>query len=245
MDRLDVIDWHTHILPNVDDGSRDVSESAELLRMLFAQNVRTVIVTPHFYADIESAQEFLKRRARSYDKLMEAISSESEMPRILLGAEVKYYPGISVSDALFDLCIQGTRLLLLEMPFSEWTEYTLRELEALAGAKGITVVLAHIDRYFSLQRQDIWRRLRDDGIRMQMNADFLSDFRTRRKALDLLDRGFAHMIGSDCHNVASRPPSIDRAYGVIRRKRGEDLVRQMQEYGHFLLERNTCFQKGF
>ena len=71
-----MIDWHAHVLPNMDDGSRSVSESVNLLKMLSAQNVDTVVATPHFYANAESIQAFLQRRSQCYDKLMEEISSD-------------------------------------------------------------------------------------------------------------------------------------------------------------------------
>ncbi|MBR6744459.1 MAG: histidinol-phosphatase [Clostridia bacterium] len=230
-----MIDWHSHILPNMDDGSRNVSESTTLLRMLADQGVDTVVATPHFYATAEAAEDFLQRRARCYESLTSAISSDFESPRILLGAEVKYYPGISAREDLRDFCIEGTRLLLLEMPFSEWTEYTVRELNVLACSKGVTIVLAHIERYLPFQRSDLWNRLRNNGILMQMNASYFSGLGTRRKALRLLEDGFVHMIGTDCHNTTSRPPLMSRACVVIRKRFGENFISQMHEYGHSLL----------
>lgn len=230
-----MIDWHSHILPNMDDGSRNVAESVNLLKMLAAQYVDTVIATPHFYANAESKEVFLQRRSQCYHKLMEEISSETDLPRILLGAEVKYYSGISARNDLRDLCIEGTHLLLLEMPFSEWTEYTIRELNILACSKGIVVILAHIERYFSLQKADVWSKLRGNGILMQVNANFFTGAFTKRKALRLLDDGFVHMIGSDCHGVTTRPPVIAQAYDFIHKKFGGEFVGQMQEYAESLL----------
>ena len=230
-----MIDWHSHILPGMDDGSRNVPESVNLLKMLRTQYVDTVVATPHFYASVESKEVFLQRRAQCYRKLMEEISSEADLPRILLGAEVKYYSGISAREDLRDLCIEGTRLLLLEMPLSEWTEYTIRELNVLACSKDIVVVLAHIERYYSLQKADVWDKLRDNGILMQVNANFFTGAFTKRKALRLLDEGFVHMIGSDCHGITTRPPVISQAYDFIHKKFGGEFVGQMQEYGQSLL----------
>lgn len=229
-----MIDWHSHILPNMDDGSRSVSESMNLLKMLSEQNVDTVVATPHFYASAESVQKFLDRRSQCYDKLMSEIPSEVEVPRILLGAEVKYYTGISAMEDLRKLCMEGTRLLLLEMPFSEWTEYTIRELNVLAS-KGVTVVLAHIERYVAFQKAELWSRLRNNGILMQVNASYFSNLGTRRKAMRLLTGGLVHMIGSDCHSVTFRPPMIARAYEVIHKRFGEEFISQMHEYGSSLL----------
>lgn len=230
-----MIDWHSHILPNMDDGSRSVAESVNLMKMLAEQYVDTVVATPHFYANAESKETFLQRRAQCCDRLMKEISSGAALPRVLLGAEVKYYSGISARDDLRDLCIEGTRLLLLEMPCSEWTEYTIRELNILACSKGIVVILAHIERYFSFQKADVWSKLRDNGILMQVNAGFFTGAFTKRKALRLLDDGFVHMIGSDCHGVTIRPPVISQAYAFIHKKFGGEFVSQMQKYAESLL----------
>ena len=219
----------------MDDGSRNVAESVNLLKMLKNQHVHTVVATPHFYANAESKETFLQRRTQCYNKLMEEIASEPDMPRILLGAEVKYYPGISARNDLRDLCIEGTHLLLLEMPFSEWTEYTVRELSVLACSKGIVLALAHIERYYPLQKANVWSKLRDNGILMQVNASFFASVFTKRKALHLLNDGFVHMIGSDCHGITFRPPMMSQAYDIIHKKFGAEFVGEMREYGQSLL----------
>lgn len=228
-----MIDWHSHILPAMDDGSRDPAESLQLLRMLSLQGADTVIATPHFYANDESVDEFLQRRKTAFDALSPHLPKEA--PKILLGAEVKYYPGIARMTGLSELCIEGSRLLLLEMSMSRWTEYTLRELETLSDTGGVQVLLAHIDRYISLQHGDVWDRLLDRGILMQANANFFTDFGTRRRALSLLRRGVVRFIGSDCHGVRFRPPHIGDAARLIEKKLGKDFFCDLCEYGHSML----------
>ena len=117
-----MIDWHSHILPEMDDGSKNVEESLCLMKMLAEQGVDTVIATPHFYANDESVDSFLERRAVSYEKLQTQLSDS--LPEVLLGAEVSYYPGISRMADLKRLKIEKTQLLLLEMPMSKWKEYS-------------------------------------------------------------------------------------------------------------------------
>ena len=60
-----MIDFHTHILPRMDDGSRSVEESLEMLDSMRQQGVKTVFATPHFYANDESVDSFLERREAS------------------------------------------------------------------------------------------------------------------------------------------------------------------------------------
>lgn len=225
-----MIDFHSHILPKMDDGSRDVAESVRLLTMLAEQGVDTVAATPHFYANDESVTQFLERRQRSFAQLQ--TQPLEGLPRILLGAEVRYYQGISRMSGLRRLCLEGSRLLLLEMPVSRWTEYTVKELEELSRTGDLTIVLAHVERYLRLQSRSVWDRLYDSGIRMQTNAAFFTDIGTRRKAVALLKDHAIHFLGSDCHNTVERPPDIGRAIAVIQKKMGDDFIRQMNEYAN-------------
>lgn len=225
-----MIDWHSHILPDMDDGSRCVEESIEMLDMLSQQGVSCVVATPHFLANEESVESFLQRRRASYDTLMQAVHKDH--PAVLCGAEVKYYFGISKLESLNALAIEGTNILLLEMPMIKWTEYTVKELIELAGTRGLTVVLAHIERYLSLQDRGTFERLRENGLLMQTNASFYTGFFNKQKALRLLGAGIVQFIGSDCHNLTSRAPNLVPAYEFIEKKLGGYFLSQMNEFGH-------------
>jgi protein-tyrosine phosphatase len=217
----------------MDDGSRDVAESISMINMQVSQGVDMVVATPHFYANDETVDSFLDRRKRALD-LLKAELPEGP-PEIILGAEVRYYQGISRMDGLKALRIEGSKLLLLEMPMSSWTECMIRELIEMSGRSGIKIVLAHMERYLTLQTQDTWNRILECGILMQANASFFASFSTKRKALTLLKEDNIHFIGSDCHNVTSRPPQISKAFETIKKKLGEDYIHQMNEYGSFLI----------
>ncbi len=225
-------DWHSHVLPRMDDGSKSVEESLELLNTLKKQGINTVVATPHFYANDETVEEFIKRRQSAFEKISEHISEE--LPDILLGAEVSFYSGISRLEGLSRLKIQNTDLLLLEMPFSGWTEYTVRELLELSASGEFTIVLAHIERYISLQNASVWSRLYDSGILMQANASFFNGFFTKKKALNYLIDGKIHFIGSDCHNMISRPPELQKAYTYIAKKLGKEYLTHISENGKTL-----------
>ncbi len=228
-----MVDFHSHILPCIDDGSQSVQESVELLKMLSEQGVETVVATPHFSADRESVEDFLKRRQASYEALCAELPQG--LPKIVLGAEVKYYGGISHLEDLRQLCVGESNMLLLELPMSKWTEYTIKELIDLSNSKGIVLVLAHIDRYLSFQDNDVWERLLGSGVLMQVNATFFTELRTRRKAFSLLKNNLLHFLGSDCHRVSTRPPYIGQAVGIIEKKMGRELVALMTEYASSML----------
>ena len=228
-----MIDWHSHILPAMDDGSRDPDESITMIDTLANQGVDTVVVTPHFYANEESVEEFLSRRQRSYDALCEKMQNRSV--RILCGAEVKYYPGISRMEDLERLAIGNSKLLLLEMPFAKWSDHTVRELLALANMRGLKIVMAHIERYRALQDRRVIEKLMDEGILMQVNASYFERLGTKRKAIKNLGSGMIHLIGSDCHNLTSRPPQIQSAYDLIQKKFGSEYVTQKNEFAYGIL----------
>lgn len=229
-----MIDWHSHILPNMDDGSRDVAESLALIDMQASQGVSTVMATPHFHANDESVESFLDRRRRAFELLKADLSSRS--PDIILGAEVRYYQGISRLSDIKDLRVEGSNIFLLEMPMSKWTEYMVRELIEMSAMSGMKVVLAHIERYRHLQSRNVWARIADSGILMQVNASFFTSLGSRYKALSLLQKGHIHFVGSDCHNIASRPPQIGKAFEIIQKKFGANFISQMNEYGYSVLE---------
>lgn len=230
-----MIDWHSHVLPQMDDGSRSLEESAELLTMLSAQGVNTVIATPHFYPNDESVSKFLERRAAAYEKIASILNDS--MPEVILGAEVSYYSGISHNEELSKLCIEGTRLLLLEMPFAKWTDHTIREIIEIASRGDVTVVLAHIERYFDIQSEKIFASLQEYGVIMQVNSSFFNRNTTKRKALKLLANGKIQLIGSDTHNVSTRPPTLSDAYNTIEKKFGKDFIYEINGYGRFLLDK--------
>lgn len=228
-----MIDWHSHILPGMDDGSRDVAESISLINMQASQGIGTVIATPHFYANDESVESFLDRRSKSFEQLKSQLPENS--PKILLGAEVQYYQGISRMTDLKALRIEGSKLFLLEMPMTGWSEYMVRELTELSGKSSIRIVLAHVERYLSLEKRAVWERINENGILMQVNARFFTSLASKRKAISLLKGGNIHFVGSDCHNMAVRPPQIGNAFEVIQKKLGDDYISQMNEYGYSLL----------
>ena len=232
-----MIDWHSHVLPGIDDGSRNVAESISMIQMLSSQGIKTVIATPHFYANDESVASFLERRETAVERLKAQLSATA--PEIRCGAEVRYYSGISHMEGLKSLRIEGSKLLLLEMPETEWTEYTVRELIELSGRSSFHVVLAHVERYMKFQKRAIWEELRDCGILMQSNASFFTSWRTKNKAISLLRSGSIQFVGSDGHNMTSRPPQIGKAFEVIRKKLGDDYISQMSEYGYSMLTKTN------
>jgi len=213
-------DIHSHVLPQMDDGSRSVDESLAMLEALAAQGVGCVVATPHFYADENSPEEFLKRRATAVTKLTEAW--RPGLPTLKLGAEVCYFEGINLCQGLDTLKIEDTGLLLLEMPFCRWSQRMLLEVRELQASTA-TVLLAHIERYLRWQDRETWDMLADWGVLNQCNASFFLRWQMRRKAIRMLHEGKIHLLGSDSHNMDSRPPEMGKALAMLGREEREIL----------------------
>lgn len=229
-----MIDWHSHILPSLDDGSQSVKESLSMLGMLSGQGISKVIATPHFYANDESVDDFLERRADSYNELTD---NADAVPEIICGAEVRYYQGIGKMEGIEKLCIGKSKLLLLEMPICKWTEYTISELLELSRSNAVGIILAHVERYMQFQKDSVLPMLYENGILFQVNASAFTEFSSKRKVLKMLKNGLVHFIGSDCHNMKTRPPNIESAYNVISKKFGNAFLEELDSFGNSMLNK--------
>lgn len=224
-------DFHSHILPGVDDGSRSVEESLEMLRMAASKGIRRMVATPHFYPRQDSPETFLRRRAEALERLEKAMAEKAGMPEVLMGAEVYFFSGISDSEALSQLTIGGKRCILLEMPHAPWTESMYREMEGISVKQGLIPVIAHVDRYIRPFRTfGIPERLMELPVLVQANAEFFLSRQTRGMALRMLKAGQIHVLGSDCHNLRDRKPNLDAAAAVIERRLGLTALERICEY---------------
>ena len=226
---MTVIDFHSHILPGVDDGSASVEMSLEMLKMAAEQGIHQMVATPHFYPQQDSPDRFLERREQAMARLQKAMGEG--LPQITLGAEVYFYRGMSQSDQLSRLTIEGKKCILVEMPAAPWTEEMYRELEAIRMQRGILPIVAHVDRYIGpFRTYGILRRLEELPVLVQANASFFLDKRTAGMALRLLKADRIHLLGSDCHNITTRKPNLGDALDCIRRKLGKPTLQRMETY---------------
>lgn len=232
-----MIDFHSHFLPGIDDGADSVSVSLAMLDAWRVQGISTIAATPHFYATRNDPVRFLSDRADAYEQLKCVFDNTvypdaRTWPDIRLGAEVHFFDGISRYDGLHELCLEGTDLLLLEMPFRTWTSRMVDEVGLISASTGIKPVAAHIERYLD-QPRSLVKAFLDLDICFQSNAEFFLSGATSRKALKMLKRGTITFLGSDAHNMDGRPVNLGPAVKVIERSLGrrfvEDLTRRQYE----------------
>ena len=227
---IGLIDFHSHILPGMDDGSRTVEESVEMLRREAEQGIRHVVATPHFYPQHDTPERFLKRRIESEKILREEMRKHPGLPEISIGAEVYFFNGISDSDAVSELTIDGKRCILIEMPMPPWNDAMYRELENLYIKRGCIPIVAHIDRYIGRFRTyGIPKRLEELPVLVQANAEFFLNKSTAAMALRMLKKNQIHLLGSDCHNLTSRKPNLGATAELIERRCGDEPMKEILE----------------
>ena len=223
-----LIELHSHLLPQLDDGSDSVETSLAMLRREMEQGVGTVCATPHYYAKHNSIANFCEQRAAALEKLL--IAAPDELPRIIPAAEVAFFSGIGEYPSVERHCIQGTRTLMLEMPFTEWNDFQIGEVLTLVLDRGFHVVLVHPERFcFSESNMDWLEKLAELPIGLQVNAGSLIRWSTRKLALELLKLAPYPLLGSDCHNLRRRPPNLKEGRAVVQKKLGWDFLRQMDQ----------------
>ncbi len=217
-----MIDLHTHILPNMDDGSQSPQETLEMLELLGQQGVTTVAATPHFYPIKETPESFLRRREEATRRLPQ---DRQDLPQVILGAEIAYFSGLGCCEELIPMQLGDSRLLLVEMPFCAWTDRMINEICAIPEMLGLMPVLAHIDRYRNKKQFPRYcQQLKENGVYFQCNASMFEGGMDRRWALKQMKQGYIHFLGSDCHNLSNRIPNMDQAAQVIAKKLGENTL---------------------
>lgn len=230
-----MIDLHSHILPAIDDGSQSVGESLELMEISKRQGIELMVATPHFYAEKDSPEAFFERRERAEEQLCDAMFSEFLYPKLMVGAEVAYFDSLVRSDVLPKLCIRGTNVLLLEMPFRQWSKKVISDVIDIQKVTGLQVLIAHINRYIQFQGRGVLESFLEQGIWIQSNADAFLSKHTVKQALNMLGKNQIHVLGSDCHNLQARRPNIKEASEVITAKAGEQTMTRLTEQAKMLL----------
>lgn len=233
-------DFHTHILPGMDDGAKNVETSLEMLRMERDQGVDTVVLTPHFYGKRERADHFLKRREHAAHELFDAIDAlpqdeRESLPRLLLGAEVAWVPNLPDIEELPQLKMGDGRYMLLELPFSPWNDSMIRQIYDLMGRTGLTPVIAHLERYIKDQRREYFDEILSLGVPIQLSSDPLLHTFSRGKILKMLKNGQGNLLASDCHDTTERAPNLALGVKVAAQKLGEKTAGSIVRRGDSLI----------
>ena len=219
------IDIHSHILPGVDDGAENMEMSMAMVDMAYAQGVRIMIATPHYYpGHMRFPKEHLEE---VYEKTLSVVKEKYSDFTLLLGNEIYYRDEVVEklkNKRIFTLA--DTRYVLLEFSTMAEYDYIVKAVRTVLDA-GYYPILAHIERYSCLWKNE--KRVKElirMGAYMQVNAEnFQAGFFSaeRRYCLKLIQNSLVHFLGSDCHNISSRSPNYKHAADYLEGKLESDL----------------------
>ena len=232
----DLIDFHTHILPHVDDGSADTQMSLDMLGRQWEHGVGHVVLTPHFYPEHDTPERFLMARNESFLRLQEHCAGRGDLPQLYLGAEVAYFRGMSECEELHKLCLHDTKYILVELPMTQWDNRIYEELSGIRHKQGLTPVLAHVDRYLPrFGAKKLVMTLAQLPVLMQVNAASFLRRGTVGLLLWMMEREMIHVLGSDSHDMTQRLPNLGDAVQVIRKKLDDAQWQRFHEIGQSIL----------
>lgn len=237
-----IIDFHAHILPAFDDGPSTCKEAAEILVKLYEQGVTHVVSTSHFYRHDEEISDFIIRRKKAYDKLTAYLCENNitHIPHIIMGAEVYFTTALADDPNLEKLCIEGTDYMLVELPYTQLTENVLASFGTLAAGGRVRPILAHIERYarFADEKTILSFLEYAPG---QLNCDSVLTLSGSKLASKLIRSGRIAAIGSDAHNMTSRPPRYSEARKKLSRKMGTGVFSQLMNLSDAVLNNEAIF----
>lgn len=211
MNECGYLDIHTHILPGIDDGSRNIEMTKAMLQAEYEQGVRTIIATPHNYPkEPRQENEKVLELCAQVDALAQQIDKDFH---VLAGNEVFYREGIlrGIEDGNI-LTMADSRYILLEFhPNASWSQVNKGVREIVEG--GYAPIVAHVERVGTLVRHlERIDELIGMGAYIQSNCESMMGGRFdkgSRRQRELIKNGMIHFLGSDCHNMGERAPVMD------------------------------------
>lgn len=191
-----IVDFHAHILPGMDDGCP--TRIIAIRQMLMAQRagVDVIVAAASFDPEQTMMEAFLEKRAVCARRL-EAILQPG-MPQVVLGAEVRWCPGLERLESLEALCIGNSGWLLLRLPDGDWDDtLTSSVLELNKRLQG-NVILSCVETYALAQTEALFER----GVHGQLSFEALEHHKRRERYLPWITAGYITALGSNLHGDA-------------------------------------------
>lgn len=209
-----MIDIHSHILPEVDDGSENILQSLEMLKAAEQQGITDIILTPHYRADYLTERDDLEQK---FEILKSAAKENGINVSLYLGQEIYAFRDMVkwLKEGKL-LSMNGTKYVLVE--FSIKQEMDIPETVYMLKANGFIPIVAHIGRYFYADIETA-REVKEIGGLVQINATSLCDsFFYRRRAMKFIKEGLVDFVASDIHY--KRRKDMQSAYKIVSKKFG-------------------------
>ena len=213
------IDIHCHVLPGVDDGSSNMDETVEMLKIAASQGISDMIVTPHYK----------QGRVGTPKEVIDRMITEVEKYAALSGISIKLHPGTEIfyNSSLEEklesgwlATMNGTEHVLVEFSPSDNFQYIRNAIDDRMGL-GYRPIVAHVERYqCTLAKVENVRDLKRMGCKIQVNASSIAGtlgFKVKLYAKKLLKEELIDFIGTDAHDPKTRKPEIEKCAEVIRK----------------------------
>lgn len=211
------IDFHAHVLPGADHGSKDLQVSLKQLQGAKNVGVDTIVATPHYYGWKQDLSEFRNSRKETWELLQP--EAEALGIQVIPAAEVTLYQELPELPSLTELTIPNTSYLLLEMPMESWGNWVYTAIEKIISVHKILPIIVHVDRYPEKEVE----KLLDWNLVYQINAEAFQSIWKRRKFVQWVQQERVQLIGSDVHGDDGKDyVAFDKALKLIGKS--EDLL---------------------
>lgn len=224
-----LIDIHSHILPDLDDGSLNVAETKEMLKQAYKDGIRTIIATPHFNEVRGQIATKMLSRTR-FDAIRKYVNEYQGM-KLYLGQEVCYSKNSMklLADGILST-LAGTNYILLEYGPKVTRDRILYSLQDALG-HGYIPIIAHPERYYCVADGAIsLQECIDAGAYIQLNAESVTGKHgknTQKWALEQISNGCVHFIATDAHSSKNRKPQLSAAYRQVENKIGTIMAKKI------------------
>ncbi len=240
-----MIDFHSHILPGIDDGAKDIEKSLLMLGECKKNGVETVVLTPHcYFTEDVDIRDFIINRNEKYRLLKEAIkNSGEEFPELRLGCELYLNNQHRNSAFLKELAIEGTNYIMLEMPVGEWDSEIYETIYTIT-LKGLRPMLAHIDRYYLEHRED-FHNLFSFDLAYQVNCGAFLFSKFKKNMPYFFEHGAIHVLGSDMHNLSTRNTKMAECEKVLKTAYDMEYYNYLKRNGELIINNKETEIKFF
>ncbi|MBC8311781.1 MAG: hypothetical protein H8E72_05705 [Candidatus Marinimicrobia bacterium] len=235
-----MIDFHNHILPNVDDGSKSLEMSLNMLREAERQGITDVVNTVHYqHPKMDGKDITFATVNREIKKLQRALDEENIHIKIHIGSEVFFLPNL-VELKKNSLCTLGNgKYMLIEFEPKNLPEINRQILFDLKMS-GVVPIIAHPERYEKVQNDiNILSEWIQTGCLIQIDGGSLNGsfgISSQKAVIKIVENRMCHLIGSDAHNDNKRNFCLKSALDQVTKRTNLEFSKELIQNAYKVLE---------
>lgn len=227
---LQIIDVHSHILPGLDDGAKNLEQSKKMLDIAAEQNIHKIIATPHFMPEHKNPSK--EKVLEKLTKLQEYSDRQGYGITLLPGQEIYYHE--EVPDLLEEgkiITLANSDYVLVEFSPMDDFRYIRNSLAQIQNV-GFKPIIAHVERYENICRKPFnkLKELRDMGVMIQVNMASVEGKmgkKLQKSVLSMMKKQYVDLLGTDAHSDGSRAPYTCNCKAILCRKCPADYIEKL------------------